>query len=138
MGAVTNWFAGKGEAPNGFTAFVHYGAHAHFFEPANPTMMMFGTLCGLSGILVAWLIYEKKSLTINTTIATSMVGIYEFSLNKWYFDEAYYWLLDKVLAMYKAAWNALDMDSFDIHRQRFGVNTDSTGQLLRYSETGRA
>jgi NADH:ubiquinone oxidoreductase subunit 5 (subunit L)/multisubunit Na+/H+ antiporter MnhA subunit len=135
--AVMNWFAGKGEEPNGFTALVHYGPHAHF-EAANPNMMLCGTVCGLAGIVVAWLIYEKRSLTINSTIASTMSGIYKFSLNKWYIDQAYYWLVDKAIALYKAAWNTLDMGIVDNIVNGSALVTDTAGQLLKYSETGRA
>jgi NADH-quinone oxidoreductase subunit L len=142
LAAVADWFAGKGEAPNPFGAFVYYGAVPHF-EAANPGMMLAGTTCAFVGIALAWLVYEKKSVSINSAIANStnalVSGLYQFSFNKWYFDEAYYWLVDRVIWLYRAVWSVVDMivvDKFFVEGSAFV--TDTAGHLLKYTENGRA
>jgi len=140
LGSAMDWFAGKSEAPNPFSAFVYY-VQPHF-EAANPGMMLAGTSCAFVGIVLAWLVYEKKTVSINTVIAGStnalLSGVYKFSFNKWYFDEAYFWALDRLMWLYKAAWSLIDMFIVDGIVNGSGLVTETCGQLLKYTENGRA
>lgn len=129
------WFGGAEGLTNAFAAFVFY-KHPHF-EAVNVPIMMAGSACGILGIIAAYMVYVKK-WNINTTIASTMTGVYNFSLNKWYFDEAYYWLVDKVIWLYKVAWNIVDKLIVDSIVDGSAFVTDSAGQLLKYTENGRA
>ncbi len=65
-------------------------------------------LLGFLGLIVAWYIYLR-----NTKIASDIVKmnkpLYEFLLNKWYFDELYNYLLVKpAIAIGRILWKFLD------------------------------
>ncbi len=92
---ASGWLSGAVEAPNPFGSFVFFGSAPHF-EAANPGMMCAGTGFALVGFIIAFLVYQKHSLKINEAIASSpnaaLQFLYQFSFNKWYFDELYYGL----------------------------------------------
>ena len=145
LGSAMDWFAGKSEAPNPFSAFVYY-VQPHF-EAANPGMMLASARAApLSGFAFwrGFLVYEKQTVSINTVIASStnalLSWLYKFSFNKWYiFDEIYYLGARPVdVALYKAAWSLIDMFIVDGIVNGSGLVTETCGQLLKYTENGRA
>jgi NAD(P)H-quinone oxidoreductase subunit 5 len=133
---IGDWLAGK-ELPNAWSHFVYYGSAPHY-EAANVNMMMAGTACGLTGILLAAAIYYWKSVQINTAIATGMPWLYNFSLNKWYFDEINAVLVDKLMLAFRAAWGLIDMFIVDNVVNGVGAIAVTIGELLKYTENGRA
>jgi NAD(P)H-quinone oxidoreductase subunit 5 len=137
---IADWIGGTVAVANPFGAFVYF-EHPHF-EPASVIMMCAGTAFGLTGFACAWAIYQKKSLHINSQIANSTNGLvaflYRFSFNKWYFDELYNGFVDRMLAAYRVAWKWLDMNIVDNIVNGSALVTDTAGQLLKYTENGRA
>lgn len=62
---------------------LHDAMHAAHF-PA----MILSLILALTGMLVAYIIYEKKKLDTDAFVK-KISPLYKFSLNKWYFDEFY-------------------------------------------------
>lgn len=116
-----NLFVGEGStwfwATSLFTTADHaevlsHAHHAPFYIKKLPLLL------SLSGIGLAYLLYMKRP-KLPATIAKRYQPLYQFSLNKWYFDELY----NKVFVqpMYRLAdwfWQAIDQAVID----RFGPN----------------
>ncbi len=121
--------------PNVFTQFLHFG-HLEY-EALNPTVMFVSTTVSLIGILLAFTCYVQKS-GINEKIAKLSPPLYNFSFNKWYFDELYMGLVNKViLPLYRAVWTLVDQFIIDNLVNLSSLLTVGTGEALRYTENGR-
>jgi len=135
---IIDWFAGK-EVATPFASFVHF--EVPHFEGADISLMLAGTACAAVGFTFAYMIYGTRQLDLNTQIATSANPIvsflYNFSFNKWWFDEIYQGLVDRLLAVYRGVWNFVDMKIVDNLVNFCALITTSAGELLRYTENGR-
>ena len=76
--------------------FVLKDVHPAVYEARHvPTWVkVLPVLCGATGISLAWLLYIKFP-DIPGRIAGRFQGIYQFLLNKWYWDELYDYILVK-------------------------------------------
>jgi NADH-quinone oxidoreductase subunit L len=76
--------------------FVLKEAHPAVYEAHNvPTWVkVLPIFCGATGIAFAWLFYIKNP-AIPGMIANRFQGIYQFLLNKWYWDELYDYIFVK-------------------------------------------
>jgi proton-translocating NADH-quinone oxidoreductase chain L len=97
---------------NAFASFVYF-KHPHF-EGMNGVVMLSSIGMALAGFLIAYLMYVAGSIKWNQAITESksplVQGLYQFSFNKWYFDNLYMGLLQNViLPGFKTIWNLLDM-----------------------------
>jgi len=72
-------------------AIVSFNGHPHHAE-AHIWLMIVSTIVAISGILLAYLMYFKKSISPDA-MAERFKPIYTFLYNKWYFDEAYDFLI---------------------------------------------
>jgi len=120
---------------NPFAEAIHFGSPAE--EAINPVAAGLGLLAGLLGIGLAAIMYWKPLLS-PAAVANSLPGAYRWLYNKYYFDEAYQWLIDHVVLAISAL-----MATFDRKVVNDGM-VDHTGQApvglgarLRYLETGR-
>ena len=68
---------------------LHHGEHAFDFPTA-----LISTIAGLAGIALAYLLYGKPS-EIPGRISSAVRPLYNASLNKFYVDEIYDWLIVK-------------------------------------------
>ena len=98
--------------------------------------MLGGTVFALGGIFVAWWMYVK-SPGLNARLAASMQGLYQLSLNKFYFDELYSFLIrasQEWLANLSAFLDRWILDGAAIR----GVSTTTwgIGSLLRLFQVG--
>jgi len=65
-------------------------------------------------VLASWLFarkWYKKEISVNTKVfAATLKPIYNLLLNKYYLDELYYWLIDKLILQFshKILWKTLD------------------------------
>lgn len=118
-------------------AFNHYITNAAGIQPHPSTMIMISsTIIALAGIILAWLIYQKKAISAEA-IKNRFAGIYKLLYNKYYIDEIYAYLgtlfvdgIAKVLFY------------FDIYIINGIVNgiaaiTGKTGNMLKYTEDGQ-
>ena len=83
---------------------VHHEEHHHipFYIYYLPIML------GFLGLFIAWYMYIKNT-KLASDIAKMNKPLYEFLLNKWYFDELYNFLLVRpAIAIGKILWKFLD------------------------------
>ena len=118
-------------------AFAHYitfvGAEHH---EANLTIMIVSALIAVSGILLAYLVYQKEMVDYEA-MKERFSGLYNLLYNKYYIDEFYTWLI-KIFV----DGTAKVMEWFDLHVINGMVNgiasiTGRFGQVLSYTENGQ-
>lgn len=88
--AVLSIFAGWWGIPwlhHGYGAFVKFGEEAHHIPP-NIILMLGSLVVAGSGILLAYLMYFKKSISAEA-MGARFKPIYTLIYNKYYFDEFY-------------------------------------------------
>lgn len=133
MSAYTDMAHG---APTIWGSFLHFGHYEP--EPVNSTVMGASILFSLVGIGLAYAVYCARSMKFNEAIAQNARGLYLFSLNKWYWDELYASIVDKVIMpVFRGLWTLIDSWIVDgmIVNQAWKT-TGRLGNVLRYSETG--
>ncbi len=126
---------------NQFAAFVHFGQVPHF-EGMNGLIMLISTTAALLGFCLAWAVYKTGSVHVNSDIATSkqplVAFLYDFSLNKWKFDEFYLWLVNEIfLPFFSFIWQLVDKYIIDTFVNFTGVATLATGSVVRLMQNGR-
>lgn len=102
----------------------------------STAIMISSTLVALSGILLAWLVYQKE--VINAEKVKEKFSLaYKVLYNKYYIDEIYGWLGARLVD-----GTARVLFWFDIHVVNGFVNTvawftGKSGETLRYTEDGQ-
>lgn len=140
-------FFGSPLLPGGdkFTAFIHYGHYVSHEAGLNGFLKEILSMHGLIplasffiGFLLSWLVY-RLGFELNNYIKNNLKFIYNLSFNKWYVDEIYFWILDRILLpLYRILWSITDkviLDSVFINSS--ARVTALIGGGLRYIETGR-
>jgi NAD(P)H-quinone oxidoreductase subunit 5 len=126
---------------NYFEEFVHAPGEMFHLEPVDlPEFLVMGGSSvgvGLIGITLAIMMYLQKKID-PTSIAKQFPTLYNWSKNKWYFDEFY----DKVFvrSSRSIARQVLEVDSkvVDGVVNLAGLVTLLSGEGLKYLENGRA
>jgi NADH-quinone oxidoreductase subunit L len=135
--AVLAVFAGFVGSPLMNYAFAHYitypGAVHH---TPSITIMLISSLLAISGIFLAWAVYQKKWLDYEK-LKIKMGGLYLLLYNKYYIDEFYAWLIKHFID-----GTARLMEWFDLKVVNGAVNglawlTGYLGLNLRYTEDGQ-
>jgi len=120
---------------NPFAEAIHFGVAGE--ESLNYVAAALGLIAGLLGIGLAWVIYVKRVITAEA-IAGSVPGVYRTLYNKYYFDEAYQWVINHVVL--GAAGLAATFDRKVINDGVVDAPAHATaavGARLRFLETGR-
>ena len=129
-----------------FSSFIYYGEqHLHHEWGLNVFLHELLTIQGLVpffafllGTLIAWLVYVQK-VPLNEFIKNNLNFIYKLSFNKWFIDEVYFWILNKVIMpVYNAGWKFIDkmiLDGFFVNGSALMVSL--AGGRLKYIETGK-
>jgi len=108
------------------------------FNP-NEFYLMAGSSVGISliGITLASLMYLQRKIN-PATIAANIKPLYNFSLNKWYFDDIYYNLF--VVGLRRLARQVMEVDFrvVDGAVNLTGFFTLVSSEGLKYIENGRA
>lgn len=117
-----------------FAHFVTYPGAVHY-EP-NTMVMVISGLVAIAGIVLAWAIYQKQMIS-HLALRQRFKGIYNLLYNKYYIDEIYHWLGDRLID-----GTAKVLFWFDIYVINGLVNgiaalTGGAGKVLRYTETGQ-
>jgi NAD(P)H-quinone oxidoreductase subunit 5 len=126
---------------NYFEEFIHAPGEVFHLEPVDlPEFLVMGGSSvgvGLIGITLAIMMYLQKKID-PTAIAKKYPALYNWSKNKWYFDEFY----DKVFvrSSRSVARQVLEVDSkvVDGVVNLAGLVTLLSGEGLKYLENGRA
>jgi len=111
---------------------------AHHFD-LNEFLIMGGTSVGIAliGITVASLMYSSKKID-PSAIASKYPSLYQFSLNKWYFDEFYDSVFVKGCRRIARGIMEVDYKVVDGAVNLTGLFTIVSGEGLKYLENGRA
>jgi len=131
--AVVAGFIGAPFVEHGFGSFVYF-EHPHHVE-ANLGIMITSTILALAGILLAWLIYGKGVIS-HEALAERFRPIHTLLYNKYYIDELYQWIFDKVVLKIGDAFNWNDRHIVDNFFDGIGALTRGSGSRLRFLQTG--
>jgi NADH-quinone oxidoreductase subunit L len=124
-------------------AFHHFVHHAFEFvevhHPSNAMLVTFGvisTAIALGGIFVAWLVYMRRAID-PASVSERYQGLYQFLLNKWYFDELY----DKVFVtplrrFSDFLWRVVDEGIIDATVNGVATGIAAVSQRVRHVQTG--
>lgn len=93
------------------------------------------TVVSLGGICTAWLIYGKKLLDPAKT-AKKYSGLYNLLYNKYYIDNIYNWLFDKVMILPGRLFDFIDHAVIDGFFDGVAKSTRAVGKKLRLTQTG--
>ena len=129
-------FAGFVGAPfmhNGYASYVFYGAPHH--AEANFFVMGLSTVLALAGIVLAYFMYQKKSID-PAKIAKASGPIYGILSNRFYVDEFYQWIFDVVVMGFSYACKWVDTYIIDGFLDCIANATKWVGKTLRKTETG--
>ncbi len=119
----------------GFADVVHFGEHHE--EAFSLLLALAGTAAALIGIVVAVAVYNF-GLIPAAILGESFATVYRFLLHKFYFDELYDWIINRILLSISALTALFDRKIVN----NFGVDgsgwlTIKSGALIRYHQTGR-
>lgn len=139
VGGALGWdnafFAGT-EFVNHWATFV-YWEHPHA-EAVNLMPLGISTVAGLLGIFIAFMMYVLKSIPINKTMVETENPLWKFSYRKWMIDELYFSILDKgILPFFRQIWKWVDSFIIDNIVNGSGIMTNVSGEVLKYTQTGR-
>ena len=119
-----------------FGEAIHFG-DAHHAEGLNWGLAAAGTIAGLLGIGLATIMYWRPIIAPDA-IASAAPPASNRLYNKYYFDDAYPWVIDRIvlgLAGLAATFDRKVINDNVIDRP--GSLTVAAGDKIRYLETGR-
>ena len=101
----------------------------------NLTVAAVSTLMALAGIFTAWLVYSRK--IVNTQKLTAKYNwLYMLLYNKYYIDNFYGWLFEKVMVLSGRMFDWLDHYIIDGMFNGFAKLLSYAGKKLRLTQTG--
>jgi NADH-quinone oxidoreductase subunit L len=138
--AVLSVTAGFINSPWFYKAFGNsFSTFIFFKEPEIPgiNLMIAGisTLAALAGIFTAWLVYSKK-LVDTGKLAAKWNWLYLLLYNKYYIDDIYQWVFDKVMLLLGRILDGFDHYLIDGMFDGFARLIGYTGKKLRLTQTG--
>ncbi|HEU0165161.1 MAG TPA: NADH-quinone oxidoreductase subunit L, partial [Thermomicrobiales bacterium] len=108
-------------------------------EVSTTTQWVFGiisTIVALGGIWVAWLAYIRRSLDV-AALTRRFSGLYDFLLNKWYWDEIYDLVIVKPLAAFaRFIGTVVEIGIIDASVNGVAYGIGAISQRLRRVQTG--
>jgi len=132
--AIAGWIGIPGLF-NPFAEAIHFGEAGE--ESINVVVAVLGLLAGLLGIGLAWVLYIKRTITPEA-IASAVPGAYRVLYNKYYFDEAYQWVINWVVLSVAGLAATFDRKVVsEVVCDRPARLTGASGARLRFLETGR-
>ncbi|MBI2755739.1 MAG: NADH-quinone oxidoreductase subunit L [Chloroflexi bacterium] len=110
-----------------------------FREPVGSTpVMLTSVVLGLAGIGLAYAMYGMRQPAINPrTVGARSGGLYTLLLNRWYVDELYMWILDKLAIGTGAVLAAFDRQVLDGAINALAELWRGLGSGLRGLQSGR-
>ncbi len=118
---------------DGFAAFIEGEGKFHVVLWLSVVSVL---LAGV-GILVGWLAYVRGSLSADN-VTTRFVVVHRVLVNKYYVDEAYQWVIDKValaLARFVAVFDRAVVNDVGVDGPADMVKF--SGLRMRFAQTGR-
>ncbi|HWP97272.1 MAG TPA: NADH-quinone oxidoreductase subunit L [Syntrophomonadaceae bacterium] len=132
--SVVSGFAGSSLTDNWFAYWITNSAVVHH-EP-NMSIMVISSLIALSGILLAWIVYQKELIS-HQSLRQRFAGIYQLLLHKYYIDEIYAWLIKFLVDGVAHFLEWVDLRIINGAVNGLAKCTGRLGQGLRYSEDGQ-
>ena len=118
---------------HGFAAFIEGKGEFHLVLWLSAASLL---LAG-AGIAVGWMAYARGSLSA-ADISTRFEPIHRILVNKYYVDEAYQWVIDKIalaLARFVAVFDRPVVNDVGVDGPADAVK--ASGLRLRFAQTGR-
>jgi NADH-quinone oxidoreductase subunit L len=131
--AVLVGFWGSPLMGNGFQRFLE-GSEFHAVEP-NLLLTLVAAVLAILGIAVAWLMYGARAFAREPL--TRLGGVYTLLWRRYYIDELYMWLIDKLAIGVASAIALFDRQALDGLVNGFGAMFGAFGRGLRQIQTGR-
>ena len=125
---------GWAEAFDGLQKTFHIESGA--FE-VNPALMAISTVLVLGGFALGWLIYSRQAIS-PTAIANRFSTLHRIIKNKYYIDDIYQWVIDKIVLAYGnvvALFDRIVVNDTAVNGT--GQSVIDSGFLLRYLQSGR-
>ena len=124
---------GLWEGYHGFAAFIEGKGEFHLVVWLSAASLL---LAG-AGIVVCWLAYVRERLSAED-ISARFALIHGILVNKYYVDEAYQWVIDKIalaLARFVAVFDRAVVNDVGVDGPADAVK--ASGLRLRFAQTGR-
>jgi NAD(P)H-quinone oxidoreductase subunit 5 len=136
LGTNLNTYTQVGSAfPNPFASFLYFGEPE--YEPLHVNVALASLAAFIIGAGLSFMVY-RRNLGINTWFQTKLAPLYQFSFNKWYFDEVYLGFVQKaLLPVYNRTWSIVDKGIVDGIVNMWGLIAIGTGEVMRYGQNGR-
>jgi NADH-quinone oxidoreductase subunit L len=116
-----------------------FGTFVYFDTPQipefNTSVAGTTTLVSLAGILIAWLIYQKKVIA-SEKIASTFKPLYLLLSNKYYIDELYGWLYNRIIVLAGRIFDWIDHVIVDGFFDGVAKSLRFSGGKMRYVQTG--
>jgi NADH-quinone oxidoreductase subunit L len=132
--AVFSGFVGSPLMGNAFAHYITYPGAEHHMP--NAVIMIVSSLLAVSGIFLAWAIYQKKWLDYEL-LKVKMGGLYQLLYNKYYIDEFYAWLIKHFVDGTAKIMEWFDLKVINGLVNGIGWLTGYLGISLRYTEDGQ-
>lgn len=138
--AVLSVFAGFANSPwiyetfgKSFSSFIFFGeSHA---PHVNMAVAGVSTVVALAGIFTAWLLYYKKVVD-TAALAKKWNGLYKLMYNKFYIDNLYGWIFDRIMMVSGKVFDWIEHKVIDGIFDGFAVLIGWTGKKTRVAQTG--
>ena len=124
---------GLWEGYHGFAAFIEGKGEFHLV----PWLSLASILLAGTGIAVGWLAYVQGSLSV-TDVSARFTTIHRILVNKYYVDEAYQWVIDKialVFARFVAVFDRAVVNDVGVDGPAEMVKL--SGLRMKFVQTGR-
>jgi NADH-quinone oxidoreductase subunit L len=132
----TPWFNFWGEFVNFSPVGAAHVEHAAHHEP-NFLIMGISLCIFLVGAGLSYYIYGQGTTDRADEIAAKIRPVYNASFNKLYFDEAYQWLVDKIILMIAKISNLFDKFGIDLIVNGVSMLTRAIGYLGSRAHNGK-
>lgn len=131
--ATVAGFVGAPFVHNGFASYIYYGEVHH--PVPNYFVMILSTVMAVAGIVLAWMMYYKKSID-PVKIAKASGPINTILQNRYYVDEVYQWIFSYLVLGVSRLSKWFDEVVIDGFLDLLGRVTKWSGARLRRTETG--
>jgi NADH-quinone oxidoreductase subunit L len=123
-----------------FHHFLHHSfefiEEHHVSMTTTWTFGIISTAVALGGIFVAWLVYQRKAIN-PAEVSERYEGLYQFLLNKWYFDELYNAVFVQPLRRFSMfLWRVVDEGIIDATVNGVAIGIAAISQRIRGVQTG--
>jgi NADH-quinone oxidoreductase subunit L len=118
---------------NGFQHFLEGGTYRDV--PPNLVLAVLGAVLAIAGIGIAWMMYGAKQFVVEPLARYG--SAYTLLARRYYIDEFYMWLIDKLVIGVSYALSIFDREFLDGIVNGIAALFADFGRTLRTAQTGR-